>query len=145
MNNKLKIFGFTFLMCFSIWAGLSAFADEATLIQDSMQESIARGQLVYEDLCMNCHLADGKGVENVYPPLAQSDYLINRREEAIRAVRFGLSGPIVVNGKTYNNFMSNPGLNVREVADVMNYIMNSWGNTSKEMVTEQEVMQLKEE
>lgn len=144
MNNRRTVLGITLFACTCVWIGLSAFANQEILIQDSLQESIARGQIVYEDLCMNCHMADGKGVENVYPPLAQSDYLLKRRENAIRAVRFGLSGAVVVNGKTYNNFMSNPGLNVREVADVMNYILNSWGNNSKEMVTVQEVMQLKE-
>lgn len=144
MNNIRIALGITLFASTCTWVSLSAFADKEILLQDSLRESTARGQIVYEDLCMNCHMADGKGVENVYPPLAQSDYLLDRREDAIRAVLFGLSGVVVVNGKTYNHFMSNPGLNVREVADVMNYILNSWGNTTDEMVTVQEVMQLKE-
>lgn len=139
---KISILISSFLL---LWLGLRSQDVQIGHPQDSLQESIERGQLVYEDLCMNCHMADGKGVEGVYPPLAASDFLTNYREASIRAVRFGLTGEIVVNGKTYNNFMSNPGLNVREVADVMNYILNSWGNENHEMVTVQEVMQLKEE
>lgn len=139
---KISILISSFLL---LWLGLRSQDVQIGHPQDSLQESIERGQLVYEDLCMNCHMADGKGVEGVYPPLAASDFLTNYREASIRAVRFGLTGEIVVNGKTYNNFMSNPGLNVREVADVMNYVLNSWGNENHEMVTVQEVMQLKEE
>ena len=46
---------------------------------DPLTESIERGSEIYTDFCMSCHLADGKGVENVYPPLAKSDYLMKNR------------------------------------------------------------------
>jgi hypothetical protein len=51
----------------------------------------------------------------------------NRRTQSIHALKFGLNGPIVVNGKKFNNAMSAMGLS-NQVADVMNYIMNSWSN-----------------
>jgi hypothetical protein len=53
--------------------------------------------------------------------------LAYRRTQSIHALKFGLNGPIVVNGKKFNNAMSAMGLS-NQVADVMNYIMNSWSN-----------------
>ena len=38
-------------------------------------ESYANGQMLYEDFCMLCHMANGKGVPKAFPPLANSDYL----------------------------------------------------------------------
>jgi hypothetical protein len=50
--------------------------------------------------------------------------LAPKRTQSIHALKFGLNGPIVVNGKKFNNAMSAMGLS-NQVADVMNYIMNS--------------------
>ncbi|MBP2832372.1 cytochrome c [Aquimarina sp. U1-2] len=108
-----------------------------------LAESMARGKEVYADFCMQCHLADGKGTPNVFPPLAGSDWLVNKRLESIHSIKYGLNGPIQVNGKSYNSAMMPLGLEDEEIADVMNYIMNSWGNTQKEMVTVEEVANVK--
>lgn len=109
----------------------------------ALQESIKRGKEVYTDMCATCHLPNGKGVPKVYPPLANSDYLLKKREASIRAVKYGIRGKIVVNDVEYKGIMSSLGLYDDEVADVMNYIMNSWGNNNLRMVTEEEVKQLK--
>ena len=110
---------------------------------DNLQESIKRGKEVYMDMCVACHLPNGKGVAKVYPPLAGSDYLIEKRQESIRAVKYGLRGKIVVNGIEYRGIMSDLGLYADEVADVMNYVSNSWGNKNTKMFTEEEVLQIK--
>ncbi len=112
-------------------------------MQDKLSESMARGKEVYADFCMQCHLPDGKGTPNVFPPLAGSDWLVNKRAESIHSIKYGLNGPIKVNGKTYNSAMTSLGLEDEEIADVMNYIMNSWGNTQKNIVTIQEVTDIK--
>ncbi len=88
---------------------------------------------------MQCHLPNGKGTKGIFPPLDGADWLTEKREESIHAVKFGQSGEIVVNGITYNNVMPPMGLSDREVADVMNYIMNSWSNTQDKMVSIEEV------
>lgn len=51
----------------------------------SLQTSIVDGKEIYVDFCMQCHLGSGKGSETV-PPLAGSDWLINKRKESIHAV-----------------------------------------------------------
>jgi mono/diheme cytochrome c family protein len=111
--------------------------------QDPLQKSIERGSEIYTDFCMTCHLPNGEGVENVYPPLAKSDYLLKNREKSIRGIKYGQEGEMIVNGKTYNDVMAPLGLSDREVADVMNYISNNWGNKNDKIVTEEEVSKIK--
>ncbi len=108
-----------------------------------LKESIERGRFVYEDLCVTCHLPSGEGVPKAFPPLAQSDYLMERRMESIKAIKFGQQGKIIVNDIEYNGVMTNQGLTDEEVADVMNYILNSWGNSDNKMVTVKEVSAVK--
>lgn len=105
----------------------------------SLQKSIERGKIVYNGFCVQCHLPNGKGSKGIFPPLDGADWLIEKREESIRAVKFGISGKIQVNGQTYNGAMPPMGLSNQEVADVMNYIMNSWSNTQEKMVTLEEI------
>jgi mono/diheme cytochrome c family protein len=105
-------------------------------------KSIERGAIVYEDFCMQCHLPDGKGVPNAFPPLDNSDYLMNKRNESIKAVKFGMSGKIIVNGKTYNTAMAPLGLTDEEVSDVMNYVTNSWSNKNADMISVDEVSKI---
>lgn len=112
---------------------------------DELAKSIERGKMVYSENCISCHMGTGEGVTATFPPLAKSDYLMKTPEAAIKAVKFGLMGKITVNGVNYDNMMPNPGLGNDEVADVMNYIMNSWGNSSdKKMITEKMVDEVKE-
>ncbi len=97
------------------------------------------GKEIYADFCIQCHGANGKGDGKNFPPLDGSDWLIKKRKESIHAVKFGQNGEIVVNKKKFNKNMPPMGLSNQEVADVMNYVMNAWGNKQKKKVTENEV------
>jgi len=107
---------------FTLGISLGTQTEHYTPQTDPLKESIARGSEIYADFCMNCHLPNGEGVAEVYPPLAKSDYLMENREASIRGLKYGLEGEIIVNGKTYNSAMAALGLSDDEVADVMNYI-----------------------
>ena len=61
------------------------------------------------------------------------------QDKSITAVKKGMNGKIVVNGTTYNSVMSPLGLSDEKVADVMNYINNSWGNDYGEFISPEEV------
>ena len=111
---------------------------------DTLKASIARGSGIYKDFCVVCHQTNGEGIVGTFPPLAKSDYLMNNREESIKAIKFGQTGKITVNGVIYNNAMAPLGLYDEETADVMNYITNSWGNKNEKMITVEEVAKLKE-
>ncbi|WP_252735886.1 c-type cytochrome [Zobellia sp. B3R18] len=125
---------FCCFLYFLIFIGYFTQAQETEL-----SKSMLRGSEIYADLCVTCHLEEGEGISNTFPPLAKSDYLAQNRQASIRGVKFGQQGEMTVNGVNYNNIMPPMGLDDEEIADVMNYILNSWGNTSKEMVTVKEV------
>lgn len=87
------------------------------------------GEVTYLTVCASCHQRDGRGVPSVFPPLAGSDYLMADKERSIRIVLGGLSGPIQVLGQTYNSSMpALPNLSDQQVADVLTYIRNNFGN-----------------
>jgi len=74
--------------------------------------------------------------------LKHSDYLLNNYDLSIAGLKFGLSGRIVVNGKIYEGYMAYQGLDNEEIADVMNYILNEWGNQSDEFITAKQVAEI---
>lgn len=109
-----------------------------------MSKSQTPGKEIYTDFCIQCHGANGKGDGKNFPPLDGSDWLIKKRAQSIHAVKFGQNGEIIVNKMKFNNSMPPMGLTNQEVADVMNYIMSSWGNKQRKIVTEKEVAAIKE-
>jgi mono/diheme cytochrome c family protein len=112
---------------------------------DELVKSIGRGKMIYSENCITCHMGAGEGIPGTFPPLAKADYLMKTPEKAMHAIKFGLQGKIKVNGVEFDNAMPNPGLGNDEIADVMNYIQNSWGNSSdKKMVTEKMIEEIKE-
>ena len=104
-----------------------------------LEQSIEDGALIYKDFCLQCHMAKGKGVPGSFPPLAQSDYLKNNLTKSIQAIKYGMRGPIKVNGEAYDGSMVAQGLDDEEVADVLNYILNNWGNNAEKQIFESEV------
>jgi len=74
---------------------------------------------------------------NAFPPLAKSDYLNKNVDKAIDIVLRGLSGEITVNGQKYNSQMPAQVLSDQEVASVLTFIYNSWGNNGTEFTEEQ--------
>lgn len=110
--------------------------------QKPLKQSIADGEEIYIDFCLQCHMDKGQGVPGSFPPLANSDYLTDI-DQSIHAIKYGLKGPIKVNGKPYNSNMISQGLDDEEIADVMNYILRSWGNQSEIIITEQRVASIK--
>ena len=98
-----------------------------------------KGKQVYMGLCFACHQSDGKGLPMAFPPLAGSDYMLADRERAIRTVLKGLTGPVTVNGQVINSAMppQEAVLTDAQVADVLTYVFNSWGNTGDAFTTSQ--------
>ena len=112
--------------------------------QKSKAQSITNGSLIYNDFCYRCHGVNGEGQDNLIPPLKSSDYLLKNISLSIAGLKYGLKGEIIVNGKAYDGYMAYQGLDNEEIADVMNYILNSWGNKSTDMITEERVANITE-
>lgn len=109
---------------------------------DELEKSIERGKEIYISNCVSCHMEDGRGIASVFPPLAESDYLMEDLDRSIRQVLEGASGEMEVNGVVYNGVMTGFDLTDQEVADVLNYVRSSWGN-SGEMVTAERVSKIR--
>jgi nitrite reductase (NO-forming) len=108
----------------------------AAPVAGSLQERIDLGKKVYAKTCFACHQMEGEGLGDAFPPLADSDYLNEDIERAIEIVLNGKSGEITVNGTTYNSVMTAQSLTDEEVANVLTYVYNSWGNSSHEVTPE---------
>jgi mono/diheme cytochrome c family protein len=86
------------------------------------------GQELYKARCQNCHGAQGEGLAALIPPLTDSDYLKKNKTKLACYVQNGLQLPILVNGKAYNGQMPASGLAPIEIAQVLTYVQNSFGN-----------------
>jgi len=104
----------------------------------TLEERIALGERAYAANCVACHQANGEGLATAFPPLANSDYLMADKTRSIEIVTKGLTGPVTVNGTTFDSVMPMLNLSDDTVANVLTYVRNSWGNEG-EMVTKAEV------
>ena len=106
-------------------------------------ESVKRGQAVYSRTCIACHQPTGMGLPPVFPPLAGSEWVSKDASIAVRNIINGMQGPVTVKGMTYNSMMPPvAGLSDKDIADVVNYVNNTWGNAGPS-VTEAEVAAIK--
>jgi nitrite reductase (NO-forming) len=107
---------------------------------------IEKGKAVYAQTCFVCHQPEGQGVPNQIPPLAKSDFLgAKDKDNIIRGVLEGRTGPITVNGKAYNGTMIPLAyLTDDQVANVLTFVRNSWGN-SADIVSAQDVARIRHE
>src|SRR5690554_6035368 len=102
----------------------------------SFEEKMKFGKDKYMATCVACHQANGQGVEGAFPPLAKADYLNEDVDRAIDIVLNGKSGEITVNGKKYNSVMTAQALSDEDVANVLTYVYNSWGNNKTDVTPE---------
>lgn len=97
--------------------------------QDDLQKSVERGKEVYSLNCVSCHQAAGEGISGVYPPLAKNDRLSKDQTNSIPVILNGQNEEITVNGVKYAVPMAPFNqLSDEQIADVLNYIGNNWGN-----------------
>jgi len=82
-------------------------------------------------------MENGEGIPSAFPPLAKSDFLFENEDKVIEALLFGRTGEVTVNGQTYFGEMPPSNFTDDEIADVLNYVRNSWGNEGKKITSEQ--------
>ncbi len=101
----------------------------SSCLAEVSEAQLARGKELYQRNCFICHQANGQGSPGVFPPLAKSDFLLADKPRSIRILCEGLKQKITVNGRDYDNQMAPVALKDDEVADVLTYVRNSWGNS----------------
>jgi len=131
------------LSCFSLLPLLpqaQAKKKAATLPnRNILQVAVSRGKTVYVDQCLSCHQADGGGVQNMNPPLIKTKWVLGDKIQLIQIVLKGMNTQTEINGDIYHNLMPpHDYMTDLQIADVLTYIRNSFGNKAK-AITEAEV------
>ena len=112
------------------------------VVAKNKDEKIEMGHRIFSTICAACHQPTGRGVPNVFPPLAGSDFLNADKNRAIKIVINGRQGELVVNGQRFNNTMPKFPLTDQEIANALTFVYNSFGNAGIE-VTPEEVATLR--
>jgi mono/diheme cytochrome c family protein len=93
-------------------------------------DALARGQALYIDNCTACHMPDGRGVANVFPPLTGSAAI--QADNPGTVLHVVLAGARMAAPEAKPTGLAMPGfgwkLDDREIADVVNYARRAWGN-----------------
>ncbi len=131
----LLVFGALFISLLGVGCSESGSPQEKSpSVRNKTSQALDPARL-YRRYCLVCHQANGQGVPNTFPPLAGSSWVQGEERRVIRIVLHGLQGKIRVDGKDYNGIM--PGLanqmSDEEVAAVLNYVRNRWGNQAPEI------------
>ncbi|MCP5537565.1 MAG: c-type cytochrome [Akkermansiaceae bacterium] len=101
--------------------------------------SFIRGQEVFttKAACIGCHGDDGNGLTSLGPPLVKSEWVTGNATRLSKVLLHGMTGPVRVDGTVYTPALAMPGLGAnaaisdQDIADVMTFVRNSWGNKAK--------------
>jgi mono/diheme cytochrome c family protein len=106
-------------------------------------QAMARGKVLYNTHCLSCHQADGGGVPNLNPPLIKTSYVTGNKSHLIDIILNGFNERVEINGETYaNNMPPLSYLKDQEIADVLTYVRNSFGNKAS-AIKDAEVKQVR--
>ncbi|MCB2208192.1 MAG: cytochrome c [Bacteroidetes bacterium] len=109
---------------------------------DPADAKFPEGAKIYKAKCVACHQLTGLGIPNAFPPLKDSDYLMADKKRAVRQVLNGSHEEMVVNGVTYNMPMPFQVDTHEDAVNVINYVLNAWGNDGG-TITVEEVKDIK--
>ena len=110
----------------------------------SKAEKIEAGKRLFGTVCAVCHQTAGQGIPTRFPPLAGSDFLNADQHRTIQILINGLQGELIVNGRKFDNAMPKFSLTDQDIANVLTYVYNSFGNSGQE-VTPDEVSAVRAE
>ena len=121
---KLKVIG-----AIAVLLGVLITACQSEAEQD-FKRYYGGGMLLYKNKCQNCHGANGEGLSSLIPPLTDTTYLKKNKARLGCFIKYGISETIItINGKAYEGAMpANADLTAIDVAKVLTYIGNSFGN-----------------
>jgi len=118
------------------WAGGGAAADKGP------PDPMVVGKRLYTANCVACHQATGQGVTGQFPTLVASEWVVGGDwvgdNHLVKILLHGLQGPILVKGNTYNGAMP-PWKQLKDdqIAMILTYIRNEWGNSAPAITAEQ--------
>jgi cytochrome c551 len=126
----LLLFAFTWvaLSACGPGSGNATYQSLSTADQAKFEKYMILGKTVYTINCSNCHQFNGKGLRGLIPPLATADYLEHNQQAIPCLLKGGSKDSLMVNGRIYPPQMPAHNISNLELAEVITYINNSWGN-----------------
>jgi mono/diheme cytochrome c family protein len=107
-------------------------------VQSGLAASLARGKQVYLQQCLACHQVDAAGVQGMNPPLIKTKFVLGDKPTLVKIVLNGMTGAVDINGDTYHNVMApHSDLTDQQIADVLTYVRNSFGNKASAVTAAQ--------
>jgi mono/diheme cytochrome c family protein/glucose/arabinose dehydrogenase len=106
-------------------------------LDEATQKVYELGKSIYsrDAHCITCHQANGQGLPNIYPPLTSKEWIAGDDVRLIKIALKGLWGPLEVDGKRFDPTKGvppmmgfGPLLNDQEMAAVLTYVRQSFGN-----------------
>ena len=111
--------------------------DETAVTTDVKADQLARGEEIYNEKCFACHQANGKGIENVFPTLEGSDFLLNSTKMAVAQVLNGSDKVPSHSTIKYPAPMPPQVDNYEDAVAVINYALNNFGNSGNDITVDE--------
>ena len=131
-----------------VYGPFESYAMVSDVQPGSSDDPMKRGADVYKSICLPCHQSSGLGAPGQFPPLAGSDWVnVEGPNRMLRIVINGLSGPVEVNGQSWSGAMPGFGdviASDEDLAAVITYVRNSWGNEASVCTPEEAALVLSE-
>ncbi|MCK5699984.1 MAG: cytochrome c, partial [Cyclobacteriaceae bacterium] len=107
-------------------------------IDEIVNEALLPGKSVYDSYCLPCHMSNGSGAPGMNPPLVGTDWVLGDKERLIKVVLQGLDAQVEIQGEIYQNVMaSHAFLSDQQIADVLTFVRQSFGNDAVEIKPEE--------
>ena len=107
------------------------------VVEKNVVDNRTMGLKLFRNICSTCHGADGKGIQDLAPPLKDSEYINGSVKRLASVILHGISGPIHVNGKLYqlNNDMpgliNNSSISDQDIIEIIRYTQNAFAKEGK--------------
>ncbi len=121
-------FGETQLASMEMRKSRNYIKDPDEVLDHLQQGDQLSGGILYNSYCATCHQRDGRGDNNRFPPLVDSDWVTGDENRLIDVVLNGMQGEITVNGRAYNDLMpQNRHLEDLAIASILTYVRKRFG------------------
>jgi mono/diheme cytochrome c family protein len=140
---KLKVVSIAGFILLPVVTGMMIVSCQSDA-QIEFQRYYSNGNLIYQTHCQNCHGANGEGLQALIPPLNDTSYIKTNKSALACYIKNGVKGKIAISSRNFEGEMPASELAPVEIASVLTFISNSFGNKSGMVKSEQVEEDLKD-